>query len=146
MTIIRCSQCGAQNRVDEHASGTPVCGKCRAPLSLQNPHSDGKPLTVTDETFAQNVLRSQRPVILDLWAPWCRPCLMLAPMLEEIARESNGRYVVAKLNIDENPQVATRFHVDSIPTLIIFKNGVPVDRLVGLQPKQALQSRLASLN
>src|SRR5205085_1660496 len=99
MKMMRCGHCGAQNRVDERASGRPICGKCHAPLAVDTSAGDGRPVTVTDATFAREVLNSHRPVLLDCWASWCRPCRMLAPVLDEIAHEANGRYVVAKLNV-----------------------------------------------
>jgi len=147
MTTVTCPQCGARNRVNENAAGRPFCGKCHTPLALPAVgNGDGKPIIVTDQTFRHEVLNSSRPVVLDCWAPWCGPCRMIAPVINEIARESAGRYVVAKLNVDENPRVASEFRIDSIPTLLIFRHGRPVDRLVGLQSKQALQARLAHLN
>jgi len=138
MAIVACPQCGAKNRVDERSqSMRPVCGRCGSPLPAADAGAtSGKPLTVTDATFSRDVLASDaRPVLLDCWAPWCGPCRMLAPTLEQLAAESNGRYVVAKLNTDENPATARQFQIDSIPTLLIFKGGQLVDRLVGLQPK-----------
>ncbi|MGH9196595.1 MAG: thioredoxin, partial [Acidimicrobiia bacterium] len=101
-----------------------------------------KPLTVTDATFAAEVERSPLPVLLDLWAPWCGPCRMMAPMLDELAAEMAGRLRVAKLNVDENPVTTGRFNVRSIPTLLALKNGVEVDRIVGLQSKSDIARRL----
>jgi thioredoxin len=105
----------------------------------------GGPLVVTDATFAREVWQAgTRPVLLDCWAEWCGPCHMLAPVLDQLAQESKGQYTIAKLNIDENPQTAAQFGIRSIPTMLIFKNGALVDRLVGVQPKQAIAARLAS--
>jgi thioredoxin len=100
---------------------------------------------VTDATFARDVLQAgSRPVLLDCWAAWCGPCRMIAPVLEQLAAESNGRYLIAKLDVDENPVTAAQFGIQSIPTLLIFKNGALVDRMVGLQSKQAIALRLES--
>jgi thioredoxin len=98
---------------------------------------------VTDETFTQEVLGVRGvPVLLDCWAPWCGPCRMIAPVLDELAAESNGRYRITKLNVDENPRTSAQFDIRSIPTMLIFKDGALVDRIVGAQPKAAIAARL----
>ena len=147
MAIVACARCGAKNRVDERVTFVgkqPVCGKCGAALDVTA--ADTKPITVTDATFAREVLEasSARPVLLDCWAPWCGPCRMIAPALEELAAESAGLYRVAKLNVDENPRTASRLGIQSIPTLFIYKNGQPVERIVGAQSKQVLAARLSA--
>jgi thioredoxin 1 len=103
---------------------------------------DGKAVTLTDGNFEQ-VINDSRPVLVDFWAPWCGPCRMVAPAVEQLAREFQGRAVVGKLNVDENPRAAQRFGVQSIPTLLIFRQGRVVDQIVGAQPVQVLQGRLA---
>ena len=115
----------------------PICGRCKNPLPI-----DGKPVTVTDATFAAEVERSPVPVLLDLWAPWCGPCRMVAPAVEELAKEMAGRVRVAKLNVDENPSTALRFQVRSIPTLLVLKGGKEMERIVGVQPKAEIERRL----
>ena len=138
--LISCSACGTTNRVplDKLEQGSqPVCGKCKASLPV-----DIRPLTVTDATFSADVERSPVPVLMDAWAPWCGPCRMIAPMIEELAKEMAGRVRVAKLNVDENPQTAARFDLRSIPTLLVLKGGREIDRLVGVQPKQEVARRL----
>jgi thioredoxin len=122
-----------------------VCGKCGSPLEVKEGAGESVPLIVTDGTFARDVLQAGSvPVLLDCWAEWCGPCRMIAPVLEQLAAESNGRYRVAKLDVDANPMTAAQFGIQSIPTLLIFKNGTLVDRLVGLQSKQALAQALES--
>ena len=103
-------------------------------------------LVVTDTTFAREVLSvSGKPILVDCWAPWCGPCRMLEPTIKQLAAESGGRYVIAKLNTDENQRTASQYRIDGIPTMLLFKDGQLVDKLVGLQPKQAIASRLAAL-
>jgi thioredoxin 1 len=92
--------------------------------------------------FDQEVLRSELPVLVDFWAPWCGPCRQIAPMIEELASENAGSVRVLKINIDDNPQTAQDYGVMSIPTLMVFKNGDVVDRFVGVQPKARLQEAL----
>jgi thioredoxin 2 len=138
--MIVCPVCRATNRVpgDKVAQGlAPVCGKCRAPLPV------GRPQAVTDATFAEDVERSPLPVLVDAWAPWCGPCRMIAPVIDQLAGELAGRVRVVKLNVDDNPRTAARFDLRSIPTLLVLRNGREVDRLVGVQPKQEIVRRLA---
>lgn len=103
-----------------------------------------KPIEVTDQTFDELVLKAGLPTVVDFWAVWCGPCKMIAPVLEEIADEYEGRLQVAKLNVDYNNEMAMRYGVMSIPTLILFKNGQAVERLVGFMPKAKLLDRLVS--
>ncbi|MHA1554821.1 MAG: thioredoxin [Alphaproteobacteria bacterium] len=98
------------------------------------------PHTVTDANFDDDVLKSSEPVVVDFWAEWCGPCRMISPALEEIATEMDGKVKIAKLNVDENPNVAIRYGVRSIPTLIMFKNGEPTSMQVGAVPKSKLSS------
>ena len=90
---------------------------------------------VTDASFEQDVLKSSTPVVVDFWAEWCGPCRMIGPALEEISNEMTGRVKIAKVNIDENPQIAADYGIRSIPTLFLFKNGQKVDQTVGAKPK-----------
>lgn len=101
-----------------------------------------RPVEVTDATFSTEVLNSSLPVLVDLWAPWCGPCRMIAPVVEKLAGEYAGRLKVAKLNVDDNPRTAGNYQVQGIPTLLIFRGGQVVDRIVGAAPEPMLRSRV----
>jgi thioredoxin 2 len=138
--LVWCPSCGATNRVPLEKIGKglqPVCGRCKTALPFEN-----RPVKVTDANFAAEVEGSPLPVLLDMWAPWCGPCVMVAPVIEELAAEMAGRVRVAKLNVDENPATAARFGVQSIPTLLLLKGGREVDRIVGVQSKAAIVQRI----
>jgi thioredoxin 2 len=142
--LMRCPACGTNNRVPRAklAQGLrPVCGRCKAPLAGGAAAGTG-PVTVTDATFAATVAGSALPVLLDLWAPWCGPCRTVGPIVDQVAHERAGRVLVGKLNVDDNPMTASRFGVQSIPTLLILRGGREVDRIVGAVPKQEILRRL----
>jgi thioredoxin 2 len=147
MAIQACPKCGTKNRVDERAASVnqAVCGKCGEKLPpIGDAATNGKPQVVTDATFASDVLSASAsvPVLMDCWAPWCGPCRMIAPILDQLAAESGGRYKIVKLNVDENPRTSAQFQIRSIPTMLIFKHGKMVDQIVGAVPKQAIAARL----
>lgn len=102
-------------------------------------------LQLTDSSFKKEVLEADKPVLVDLWAPWCGPCRMLGPVVEELSQEYAGRAVVGKLNTDENVETAAAYRVSAIPTLLFFKGGKLAGQLVGVQPKAAIKAKLDSL-
>ena len=138
--VVACKNCGTKNRVslDCALQKQPVCGKCGR--ALPAPAMD--PVTVTDANYSQVVENSPIPVLLDLWAAWCGPCRMVAPTIEMLARELAGKVLVGKLDVDANQRTAAKFGVQGIPTLLILKNGREVDRLVGVQSREAILGRL----
>ncbi len=107
------------------------------------PTTDSKTITVTDASFADDVLGADRPVIVDFWAAWCGPCRMVAPILEEIAATHSDKVTIAKLDVDANPQVSQDYRILSIPTMLVFQQGKPVKQIIGAKPKAALLAELA---
>jgi len=101
-----------------------------------------KPAPVDDSNFDQMVLKAEKPVLVDFWAVWCKPCLMVAPIIDELAEEYSNKISFVKVDVDNNPKTATNYGIRSIPTLLIFKNGAPVSHIVGLRPKGELKRNL----
>ncbi len=99
-------------------------------------------VAVTDSTFDEVVLKATNPVLVDFWATWCRPCQMVAPILEELTKEYGDKLTIAKLDVDQNQQTAQKYHVMSIPTMIVFKGGQPIKNIVGFKPKETLKQEL----
>lgn len=131
---VRCLFCGTLNRVDlSRADQQPKCGECGRPILLD------RPVPVAGEEFAQVIGDAEVPVVVDFYADWCGPCKVMAPIFDEIAREQQGKVLVAKLDTDRNQATARQFDIRGIPTLIIFKNGREVARQVGAVPKPMLE-------
>jgi thioredoxin len=138
--LVRCLACGVMNRVpvDAGARGRrAVCGRCKRPLG-----ASAVPVKVTDATFATEVEQSTLPVVVDLWAAWCGPCRMVAPIMEDLATEYAGRLRVGKIDVDAQTDLARAFGVSSIPMIVLMKNGEPVSHALGARPKAALVQAL----
>jgi thioredoxin 2 len=134
--VVACPTCGTKNRVPAAADGTPRCGKCQSPLPWVVDTSDPEFAAVADE--------SSIPVLVDVWAPWCGPCRMVSPVLEQLAIELAGRLKLVKVNADEAPEVSRRFEVQAIPTLVLLQHGTVVDKQIGAAPAPALRSWLTA--
>jgi thioredoxin 2 len=131
--VIVCLSCGAKNRVPTSASGAPRCAKCHADLPWL--------VEVGDAQFA-DAIATKRLVLVDLWAPWCGPCRMVAPVLEKLSRDFAGELKVVKVNVDESPHTAQRYQARSIPMLVLISDGAVVETIVGAQPEHVLRSRI----
>ncbi len=107
--------------------------------------SEKKTLTLTQENFEREVLDAKQPVLVDFWADWCAPCHQIAPAIEELAHEFDGSATIAKLNVDEEPELARRYGIRSIPSLLFFRSGEAVDQITGVQPKRVLSEKLSEL-
>jgi thioredoxin 2 len=139
--VIRCSHCRTKNRLPPRASGGGRCGKCGTALATSGVF-DGRPLEVSDGDFDAQVMHSPLPVLVEVYAPWCGPCQMVAPVMDELAAGWRGRGRVCKLNMDANPATAARFQVHSVPSFLIFDNGQLKENLVGALPKQHLIQKM----
>ena len=128
---LRCGFCDALNRVDlARAADSPTCGDCSRPVLLD------RPVKVAQEDFDRTVLEAEVPVLVDFYADWCAPCKMVAPLVDEIAQAHIGKMLVAKIDTDAAPEVALKYGIRSIPTLIVFRDGEEVDRSVGFEPER----------
>jgi thioredoxin 2 len=134
MAIITCPSCGARNRVGPIASGIPRCPKCKTELPWL--------VDADDQSFPAETTASV-PVVVDFWAAWCGPCRMISPVLEDLAGRHAGRLKVVKVDVDANPTLAARFGAQSIPLLVVIRDGREVDRIVGALRRAALEQRLA---
>jgi thioredoxin 2 len=135
--VLRCARCGQKNRVlRARLADGPVCGACHGAVLPT------APVAGTDASWQDEVEASPLPVLVDFWAPWCGPCRAVAPVLDRVAAERAGRLKVVKINVDENPRTAARFGVQSIPTLLVVRDGRVVDEMRGALPKPALDARL----
>ncbi len=132
--LIRCPHCGQTNRVPTAAAGTPRCGKCHQALPWI--------ADADDTTFAEIADAATIPVIVDLWAPWCGPCRMVSPALEQLARDQAGRVKLVKVNVDVSPRLSQRFGAQAIPTLLVLRGGQVVARQTGAAPLAALRAWL----
>jgi len=142
--IMRCPSCGTKNRIPKaKLQDGPKCGKCHKLLPALK--SNGKPVEVNDISFSEEVLNHAGVVLVDFWAPWCGPCKMMSPVLEQLAAQWAGRVKIAKLNVDENQITASRYGIQSIPSLLLFKNGKHINTLVGALPKSDIERQLQAI-
>ncbi len=132
MNPVTCPGCGTRNRVPVVADGVPRCAKCRTNLPWL--------VAATDSDFDAVAASDKVTVLVDLWAPWCRPCLMVAPWLEKLAGEFAGTLKVVKVNVDDNPRTQARFGAQSIPTMVLLRDGAEVSRQVGAAPLPVLRN------
>ena len=137
--LLTCSQCGQRNRLRYDRLGRALrCGKCGTTLPISS-----EPIDVTsDLIFEALISRSELPVLVDFWAPWCGPCKMVAPEIRKIAAEGVGRWGVAKVNTEESPALARKFRITAIPTMVLFKGGLEVARQAGAMPAPAIRKFL----
>ena len=134
--VVACTSCGKKNRVPVSAKGKPQCASCKAALPWI--------VDATDQSIA-SALDTKQLVLIDLWAPWCGPCKMVAPILQQLASRYAGRIKVVKVNVDDNPRSAQTYDARSIPTLVFVRNGSVVERVIGAQPAPALSTRIDAL-
>jgi len=132
--VVTCERCGRKNRVPSAAGGSPRCGNCGAALPWV--------VDAGDDDFAEVVEQSTIPVVVDMWAPWCGPCRIVSPALEQLSREFAGKVKLVKVNVDEAPKLSQRFTIQAIPTLLLVRDGEVIARQTGAAPVHALRSWL----
>ncbi len=143
--IIGCHHCGAKNRVPMSRLGErAICGKCKSPLSAENRFPD-HPVSVSDQTFKREVIDFPGPAVVYFWAQWCGYCQGLTPVINQLASQYAGRVKFVKLVLDQNPVTSSKYAVQSVPTLILFKRGSMVNRVMGAVPKQEIERQLQAL-
>ena len=132
--VATCERCGRKNRVPAAAVGSPRCGNCGTPLPWV--------VDAGDDDFADVVEQSTSPVVVDRWAPWCAPCRIVSPALEQLSREFAGKVKLVKVNVDQAPKLSQRFTIQAIPTLLLFRHGEVIARQTGAAPVHTLRSWL----
>jgi thioredoxin 2 len=132
--VVACENCGHKNRIPAAAKGSPRCGNCHKPLPWI--------VDAGDDSFAAVVEQATIPVLVDIWAPWCGPCRMVSPALEQLAKEKAGEIKLVKVDADQNPQISRRFEIQAIPTLLVFRGGELLARQVGAAPARVLRTWL----
>lgn len=139
--IIKCSECGAKNRlIKALLNDQPKCGKCHAPLQAVPYYNH--PILITDRTFNQEILDSPGPVLMEYYSPMCAYCKTLDPILDQLASEYAGQIKIGKMNIDQNPLTASQYDIMSTPTMILFKNGKQINKLLGAVSKEEIENHL----
>jgi thioredoxin 2 len=143
--IAKCSQCGVKNRVPiSRANERPVCGRCRALLSLEEGYPD-YPVPITDGSFAREILGHRGAAVTYVWGPWCGHCQRLSPLIDQFAADYAGKIKFTKMVQDQNPVTASRYNIQGVPTLLLFRSGNLVNRLVGALPRAEMEQHLRSL-
>jgi thioredoxin 2 len=130
--VIKCPNCGRRNWVPAAAAGHPRCGNCHKPLPWI--------VDASDDTFAEIAEAASLPVVVDLWAPWCGPCRMVSPTLEQVATDMAGQIKLVKVNVDDSPRLQQRYGVQSIPTLLVLRRGEVISRQIGTVPEPAIKN------
>jgi thioredoxin 2 len=140
---LRCTECGAKNRVpSDKVDAAPVCGKCKKPLRIGEIFLP-QPLVISEADFEEKVLRSPLPVLVFAWAPWCSTCRAFIPVIDDFARDAKSKVRVGKLNVDQNPNLSSRFNILSVPQIFIFDNGQMRENMPGSMQKHEIMMKMA---
>ncbi|MEW6669256.1 MAG: thioredoxin domain-containing protein [Thermodesulfobacteriota bacterium] len=143
MYQLRCTECGAKNRIPaEKVDAGPLCGRCKKPLRIGEIFLP-QPLVITETDFDEKVLRSPLPVLVFAWAPWCSTCRAFMPVIDDFARDAKSKVRVGKLNVDQNPNLSSRFNIFSVPQIFIFDNGQLRENLPGSMQKHEIMMKMA---